>query len=269
MRMLETNSSSNNSSVLGASNGGNNNGLLPSSMQTNISTLGAMGSTGDRLDASSDSAVSSMGSERVPSLSDGEWGDAGSDSAQDFHQRYFDVINFIRLARILTFYRNSSKYGGPYDYSYSSRLSDARHPVAQKKHQMFGKRYFQEQSSVPLPQASTHQSDIPLKYEYEPYGMHHGPALSHNIDGGAGGPLVNKHQPSHMSQPEMKYSCSLDFVRQNRVNDLVNHNHTYTLPQGTGASPRPQARDKKQRRLDEEHLSRDEKRARSLNVSVK
>ncbi|XP_037049907.1 segmentation protein cap'n'collar isoform X4 [Bradysia coprophila] len=248
MRMLETNSSSNNSSVLGASNGANN-GLLPSSMHTNISTLGAMGSTGDRLDASSDSAVSSMGSERVPSLSDGEWGDAGSDSAQDFHQ---------------------SKYGGPYDYSYSSRLSDAaRHPVAQKKHQMFGKRYFQEQSSVPsLPQASTHQSDIPLKYEYEPYGMHHGPTLPHNIDSGAGGPLVNKHQPSHMNQPEMKYSCSLDFVRQNRVNDLVNHNHTYTLPQGTGASPRPQARDKKQRRLDEEHLSRDEKRARSLNVSI-
>lgn len=135
---------------------------------------------------------------------------------------------------------------------------------------MFGKRYFQEQSNVPsLPQASTHQSDLPLKYEYEPYGMHHGPALSHNIDGHAVGPLGNKHQPSHMSQPEMKYSCSLDFVRQNRVNDLVNHNHTYTLPQGSGASPRPQARDKKQRRLDEEHLSRDEKRARALNVSVR
>lgn len=135
---------------------------------------------------------------------------------------------------------------------------------------MFGKRSIQEQSSVPsLPQPLTHQSDIPLKYEYEPYGMHHGPALSHNIEGSAGGPLVNKHQQSHMSQPEMKYSCSLDFVRQNRVNDLVNHNHTYTLPQGTGASPRPQARDKKQRRLDEEHLSRDEKRARALNVSVK
>lgn len=43
--------------------------------------------TGDRLDASSDSAVSSMGSERVPSLSDSEWGDGGSDSAQEYHQR--------------------------------------------------------------------------------------------------------------------------------------------------------------------------------------
>lgn len=92
MRMLEPNATSNNSSVLGASGGGNhsNGALLPVSMQsTSLSALGPIvGSTGgDRLDASSDSAVSSMGSERVPSLSDGEWGDAGSDSAQDFHQR--------------------------------------------------------------------------------------------------------------------------------------------------------------------------------------
>lgn len=40
-----------------------------------------------------------------------------------------------------------SKYG-PYDYSSYSRLGDAvRHPVAQKKHQMFGKtRYLQDQT---------------------------------------------------------------------------------------------------------------------------
>lgn len=40
-----------------------------------------------------------------------------------------------------------SKYG-PYDYSsYNGRLGDAvRHPVAQKKHQMFGKRYLQDQT---------------------------------------------------------------------------------------------------------------------------
>lgn len=95
MRMLEPNTTSNNSSVLGVPPGAGslaNNGHLQSNMQTNITGLaggvnGAMGATGDRLDASSDSAVSSMGSERVPSLSDGEWGDAGSDSAQDYHQR--------------------------------------------------------------------------------------------------------------------------------------------------------------------------------------
>lgn len=89
MRMLDTNTTSNNSSVLGTAPVATNNGLLQSPMQTNITGVhGAMGATGDRLDASSDSAVSSMGSERVPSLSDGEWGDNGSDSAQEYHQRY-------------------------------------------------------------------------------------------------------------------------------------------------------------------------------------
>lgn len=89
MRLLDQNSTSNNSSVLGNSTAGSHggSGLLSSSMSTNLG-LGALGgSHGDRLDASSDSAVSSMGSERVPSLSDGEWGDGGSDSAQDYHQR--------------------------------------------------------------------------------------------------------------------------------------------------------------------------------------
>lgn len=90
MRLIEQNSTSNNSSVLGntttGSHGGS--GLLSSSMHTNLGQLGPLGgSHGDRLDASSDSAVSSMGSERVPSLSDGEWGDGGSDSAQEYHQR--------------------------------------------------------------------------------------------------------------------------------------------------------------------------------------
>lgn len=93
--MLEPNATNNNPAVLStpanAAGSLNNNGagLLPNApvapqMQT---TLNGNTATGDRLDASSDSAVSSMGSERVPSLSDGEWGDTGSDSAQEYHQR--------------------------------------------------------------------------------------------------------------------------------------------------------------------------------------
>lgn len=96
--MMEANSTSNNSSLLGAMAGAvglANNGILPTAMPGNVTGLpnaaaglnGTMGATGDRLDASSDSAVSSMGSERVPSLSDGEWGDGGSDSAQEYHPR--------------------------------------------------------------------------------------------------------------------------------------------------------------------------------------
>lgn len=96
--MLEPNgtNNNNNSTVLTSANAAgslNNNGaglINPNApggpqMQT---TLNGSTATGDRLDASSDSAVSSMGSERVPSLSDSEWGDPGSDSAQEYHHRY-------------------------------------------------------------------------------------------------------------------------------------------------------------------------------------
>ncbi|CAD7077327.1 unnamed protein product [Hermetia illucens] len=264
MRMLEGNTTSNNSSVLGSSGASHGSHML--SMPTNLGNLsneviGA--STGDRLDASSDSAVSSMGSERVPSLSDGEWGDAGSDSAQDYHQ---------------------GKYGGPYDYSYNGRLggdSSRQQPVAQKKHQMFGKRYFQEQPNIPsLPQPSSttqppsdHLPPVPVKYEYDAYGMHPSGAASiaSSLEG-AVGPIVNKDHVPLMTNAEMKYACSLDFSRPPRgsgpAHDLISHNHTYTLPQGSGSVPRPQIRDKKQKRSEDEHMTRDEKRARALNIPI-
>ena len=61
---------------------------------SNLSMNGAAGATSmsrtdvERMDTSSDSAVSSMGSERVPSLSDGEWCDAGSDSGHTAGDHY-------------------------------------------------------------------------------------------------------------------------------------------------------------------------------------
>lgn len=58
----------------------------------NLSSNGTAGAMSrhdiERLDSSSDSAVSSMGSERVPSLSDGEWGDGGSDSGHTTAENY-------------------------------------------------------------------------------------------------------------------------------------------------------------------------------------
>lgn len=56
----------------------------------------------ERLDSSSDSAVSSMGSERVPSLSDGEWGDGGSDSGHTTAENY--VADNPRYLRHITFF---------------------------------------------------------------------------------------------------------------------------------------------------------------------
>lgn len=213
------------------------------SLQTSLTQVGGAtaAGNGDRLDASSDSAVSSMGSERVPSLSDGEWND-GSDSAQE--------------------------YNNPYDYSYSNRDSNGRSvPVAQKKHQMFGKRIFSE-TQAPV------SGDLPatIKYEYDPYGLN----TTTGMEAGAvGGALVGKQPPPFIQHPDIKYPpYALDFGRPLRTaHDLVGHNHTYTLPppqqvQG-GVTPRPPgSRDKKTKKGDEEHLTRDEKRARQLQIPI-
>ncbi|XP_030371293.1 segmentation protein cap'n'collar isoform X2 [Scaptodrosophila lebanonensis] len=251
----------------------------------------------DRLDASSDSAVSSMGSERVPSLSDGEWGE-GSDSAQDYHH---------------------GKYGGPYDFSYNNttRISAATRqpPVAQKKHQLYGKRDPHKQlpsamptaapppgaTAPPLPptaQASAVQCQAQaqvqsIKYEYDAgyAGMASGPVplqLS-SSEPGAMGPSLSKDYPHHQGYG-MGGAYSVDYtVRPPRTpQEIVTHNHTYSLPQGTGSQPRPQARDKKTPHggaatkhtsskaggssasslSEEEHLTRDEKRARALNIPI-
>lgn len=92
MRMLDQ---SGNTTALGPNPQLNNALLNNPGMQTSLASGGVgdginstVAHTGDRLDASSDSAVSSMGSERVASLSDGEWNEGGSDSAQDYHQTH-------------------------------------------------------------------------------------------------------------------------------------------------------------------------------------
>lgn len=91
------------------------------------------GSGADRLDASSDSAVSSMGSERISSLSDGEWCE-GSDSTQYPVGSYdFEYNQTIPLAVVDGIRVNNT--------AHTQQRQHQSHPVAQKKHQMFGKRY--------------------------------------------------------------------------------------------------------------------------------
>lgn len=145
---------------------------------------------------------------------------------------------------------------------------------------MFGKRYFQvvikifikhltlltlcffsvqEQGTSALSQPPS----AAIKYEYG------NPSISSfsNQPRQAEGVANNK-------TSEIKYSCTVEFARQlqssrNAV-EHVQHNHTYHLPaECTGAMQRPVSRDKtKSRKSDEEHLTRDEKRARALNVPL-
>ena len=175
-------------------------------------------------------------------------------------------------------------------------LDANRQPVAQKKHQMFGKRFMHEQT--PLPSTLHHpQSHIgselpsipnmPLKYEpYESY------AISSNLEGAVGpgasaaAAASSVIKPPTHNETEMKYSYSIDFPNQRHLksagghgnsmatHELINHNHTYTMPHPhpggilSGATPRPQTRDKKLKKIEDEHLSRDEKRARSLHIPI-
>ncbi|XP_067012719.1 segmentation protein cap'n'collar isoform X4 [Anabrus simplex] len=240
MRMLENNSSNNTSSSASLPP------VVPVSHE-------------ERMDASSDSAVSSMGSERVPSLSDGEWMETGSDSGHTAGDHY--AVDY-----------HNSKYR-PYDYSYSSRqlsgaavstTETAAHrmpPMAQKKHQLYGKRCFQDQGSGASslgshgPAASL-PTPTPIKYEYGSEAATTGNAFS--------GPVDTK-------PPELKYSCSMEFARHLRPSmEQVHHNHSYHVPpESSGAMQRPVARDKlKGRKSEEEHLNRDEKRARAMNIPI-
>jgi len=203
----------------------------------------------------SDSAVSSMGSERVPSLSsDNEWMETNSDSGHTPADHY------------ATDYHGKLRW---YDYGYPGRqhtpdnMTSHRVPqtsVAQKKHHMYGKRYFQEQGA-----GSSSNSSMPVG---SPAGV------KFDFNSSDSGAFSTLHHEAKAS-PEMKYSCSVEFSRHLHTGmrapvEHVIHNHTYHLPPDqTGAMQRPLARDKqKSRRSDEEPLTRDEKKARSMSIPI-
>ncbi|XP_073966542.1 segmentation protein cap'n'collar-like isoform X2 [Choristoneura fumiferana] len=216
-------------------------------------------------DSASDSAVSSMGSERVPSLSDGEWCD-GSDSAQEFH---------------------SSKFR-PYDGSYG-RERTTHQP--QKKHHMFGKRCFQEQNQ-PAPALETLTPPRPsvVKYECPEQVYPHDSMHMHNVEFGARHQL-GSHVPAVQPPLDLNTAHSSHALMQAGVPspaaaryayatpERVRHNHTYSAPMV--AAERPAAiRDKRVRRLTDGsmsdggssagagHMSRDEKRAKALGIPM-
>ncbi|XP_059054967.1 endoplasmic reticulum membrane sensor NFE2L1-like isoform X2 [Achroia grisella] len=223
-------------------------------------------------DSASDSAVSSMGSERVPSLSDGEWCD-GSDSAQEFH---------------------SSKFR-PYDASYGRERSAPHQP--QKKHHMFGKRCFQEQPTPSLePLTNRPNPGGVVKYECPEQTYHHDNMHMHNVEFGARHQLAPPHvaslQPAldlnaaHTSHSLLQTGIPSPASNPNRfayaTPERIRHNHTYSAPLAA-ADQRPAAvRDKRVRRLTDgsisdggssatssgQHLTRDEKRAKALGIPL-
>ncbi|XP_043245722.1 endoplasmic reticulum membrane sensor NFE2L1-like [Amphibalanus amphitrite] len=149
-------------------------------------------------------------------------------------------------------------------------------PSAQlKKHQFFGKRYFQgadgpygAAGGSALPPGSPSPA-APLKYP-SAYGAEGGLASGHGYPPSTPGSA--EAAAAALESPELKYSCSMDFMRGHpgdRIG-LVSHNHSYHLPpqtEGPSGVQRQLSRDKHGDRP-KEHLTRDEKRARSMSIPL-
>ena len=244
MRMLDSNATNNStaSSMMSGHPGmlGLGAASLPIAGAAGGLMGGDMGAHGDRLEASSDSAVSSMASEPMSSLSDGEWGDTGSDSAQGYSQKYAGHHHHHNGS-------GGGAYGAAGGDAASSRQSTS---IAQKKYHMFGKRYLQEQNSTTAnggPKTGLYQHQphnlVPgsLKYDYGAYeNFHHGhpnAALhqnGHHLSIGAAVPQLPPPPPPpphthhqltvdnmktyqadlNRGLHDIKYSCSPDFAYQ-------------------------------------------------------
>lgn len=152
MRMLDSNATNNStaSSMMSGPPSASMLGLGAASLPVGgasglIGSMGDLGAHGDRMEASSDSAVSSMASEPMSSLSDGEWGDTGSDSAQEYSQKY--AAHHHHNGHQGAGAGGNGAYGGGAAGGGDASASRQSTSIAQKKHHMFGKRYFQVRNS--------------------------------------------------------------------------------------------------------------------------
>ncbi|XP_025412815.1 segmentation protein cap'n'collar isoform X2 [Sipha flava] len=223
VRMMDSTSSS----VACNNNNNNNNNNSTMSGTTMVQNSNAGGD--------SDSAVSSMGSERVPSLSsDTEWMETNSDSGHNdgypshSHQEYGKMRWFD-------------------NYLYSGSRSHSAAP--QKKYQLYGRR-LTDPVSAPSNATETARSNhvglVPDTLNL-PYDM----SVREDI------PVPGSSQFSrHMA------GCSRVMASEHQVA----LNHTYALP---AEGPRTQRNKLKScKRSEEEQLTRDEKRARNLNIPI-
>ena len=104
-----------------------------------------------------------------------------------------------------------------YDYGYggrssglegastSGRGSSAGTPVAQKKHQMFGKRVFHDQSDLPGSPAAVTAIGSPAKFDYGSGASATGGSLySH--------PSTPLDSASGMNSMDLKYGCGMEYT---------------------------------------------------------
>jgi len=262
------------------------------------------------MDTASDSAVSSMGSERGPSIAEGDWID-NSASDSNATSSAATAVNVTSASAYTMDYSSGAKYRH-YDYAYTARqngllgavggaVSDglsargaaAAAPVAQKKHHLFGKRVFHDQSEMPASPAMGSPSHL---HKYNT-------SYNSSAEAAAGGSLYSHPSTpldnSSMHSMEMKYGCPMDYNHHPhdiRGMEHIHHNHSYAMGSEAGVeSQRPVSRDKHRGSSsgvrgnvsdhsvgagtsgsgsgsgscsESEAYSRDEKRARGMNIPM-
>ncbi|XP_055923018.1 segmentation protein cap'n'collar-like isoform X2 [Eupeodes corollae] len=229
-----------------SSSGGNINNKSPTKAPAPNSSNSVENGIANFLDLSCGSAGSSLGSlgsESLPSNSDGEWGE-GSETGHDFHQ---------------------SNFYGPFDYSSNNgNFTTRKMPVAQKKYHMFGKRYLQEE----LSNNTLENSRINTLHDDGPV---------NEIDGKENSTFDDFEDETKNStnikntSKVVRRSVKTERDKYKSIDEnIVHHNHTYALSHSHVSNPALD-RDGSEYgdgQSEEGHLTRDEKRARSLNVPI-
>ncbi|RWS03480.1 nuclear factor erythroid 2-related factor 1-like protein [Dinothrombium tinctorium] len=209
--------------------------------------------TEDRLDASSDSAVSSMSSDRVPSISDGDWIDTCSETSSHHGDQGY----------------SNGEFNSRFDSNFFTSGSQYANAAAQKKYKYFGKKSETKDGQCSQQAKQYYTNGViesNAEYDYGNYDVNEDAAYAY-----APIELNNEFsQPSYI-QPSM-------------------HNHTYHLPIisancDTRQSTKLQIQQKRQTRKsgsssvksfsdytddedDEQCATRDEKRARAMNIPI-
>ncbi|XP_076323048.1 endoplasmic reticulum membrane sensor NFE2L1-like isoform X1 [Tachypleus tridentatus] len=213
----------------------------------------------NKCDANSDSAVSSMGSDCVSSMSDGEWLESCSETST--HQDDKEISVHMELNHSLAL---SSEINKRDPLTHFSGIQYP--PVAQKKYKLFGR---QQQNFKNENCGSTFQE---LDQKEQPFKNFQQLTENGNAGSDTSGPhphTSTEETPNQEHNDNCSGRSSVNSVRSTYPKSF-HHNHTYHLPlNGSDCSQKPIMRDKLKAQLEEQdQRSRDEKNVKAMKLPL-
>ncbi|XP_013772891.1 nuclear factor erythroid 2-related factor 2-like isoform X2 [Limulus polyphemus] len=211
----------------------------------------------EKFDANSDSAVSSMGSDCVPSVPDGEWIESSSEASSHHDDKEISIQMELNHSLVL-----SSEMDKRVPLTHFSEIQYP--PVAQKKYKLFGRQpqnYKNEDCGSDF--GDLGQKEQPFKNIQQLTGNGHA-----GSDTSSPHPYTSTEvTPNQEHNDSCSGSSSVNSVRSSYPKSF-HHNHTYHLPlNGSDCSQKPIMRDKLKAQLEEQdQRSRDEKNVKAMKL---